>query len=133
VSPKGVNLAAGDGEARQANFRKLKSGDDNSQSPPAAQRVWREPAAVAASREQSTLGEGHLGAAPMRRLFRSGSASEEFGHVRRARPERQSVPVYVVRLHPERGVEPIKALRIGLKFLLRKFGLKAVSVEEAER
>jgi hypothetical protein len=110
--------------ARQA-FRELKSAH-NSHSPPAAQRV-QPGAAVAASRARSTLGEGHLGAAPMRSLFRP------FGYVRRARPEQQSVPVYVVRLRPERGVEPIKTLRIALKILLHRFGLRVLSVEEVER
>jgi hypothetical protein len=38
--------------------------------------------------------------------------------------------VYLLRLRPEKGIEPITALRGGLKLLLRRFGLRAVSVDQ---
>jgi hypothetical protein len=40
-------------------------------------------------------------------------------------------PVFVVELRPERHVaDPARALRRALKALLRRFGLRALSVEE---
>jgi hypothetical protein len=39
-------------------------------------------------------------------------------------------PIFTLRLLPEKGVDPIRALRGALKILLRKFGLRAASVEE---
>jgi hypothetical protein len=38
-------------------------------------------------------------------------------------------PVYL-RLRPKRGVDAVRALRLVLKYLLRRFGMWAVSVEE---
>jgi hypothetical protein len=38
--------------------------------------------------------------------------------------------IFTLRLRPEKGVDPIRALRGALKILLRKFGLRTVSVEE---
>jgi hypothetical protein len=37
---------------------------------------------------------------------------------------------YLVRLRAEPGTDPIRALRAGLKVLLRRFGLRAVGVRE---
>jgi hypothetical protein len=39
-------------------------------------------------------------------------------------------PIYVLRLRPERGVDAIRALRFVLKYLLRRCGMRALSVEE---
>ena len=39
-------------------------------------------------------------------------------------------PVFVIRLRPEPRVDPIRALRGGLKALKRQFGLKCVDVRE---
>ena len=39
-------------------------------------------------------------------------------------------PVYIVRLTPTPGTDGEKALRLVLKVLLRRFGLRCVSVEE---
>lgn len=39
-------------------------------------------------------------------------------------------PIYVIRLRPGPGIDPIKALRFALKLLGRRFGLQAISVEE---
>jgi hypothetical protein len=40
-------------------------------------------------------------------------------------------PVFTIRLQAKPGVdEPIKALRLALKVLLRRFGLRAISVSE---
>jgi hypothetical protein len=33
-------------------------------------------------------------------------------------------PIYVIRLRPERGVDAIRALRLVLKYLLRRFGMR---------
>ena len=41
-----------------------------------------------------------------------------------------SRPIYVLRLQPLPRVDPIRALRRGLKYLLRVCGLKCISVEE---
>jgi len=46
-----------------------------------------------------------------------------------AHPRRQR-PIFVVRLTPLPGVDGIKALRAVLKILLRRFGLRALSVRE---
>ena len=42
-------------------------------------------------------------------------------------PER---PVFIVYLRPEPRVDGTRALRRALKILLRRFGLRAISVEE---
>jgi hypothetical protein len=40
-------------------------------------------------------------------------------------------PVYCVELRPEPGVDDaVRALRAALKLLLRRFGLKAIRIEE---
>jgi hypothetical protein len=38
-------------------------------------------------------------------------------------------PVYVIRLKPRPGIDPIKALRAALKVLGRRFGLRAIRIE----
>jgi hypothetical protein len=38
-------------------------------------------------------------------------------------------PTFIVHLRPEPGIHPIRALRGALKVLLRRFGLRAISVE----
>jgi hypothetical protein len=38
-------------------------------------------------------------------------------------------PTFVLRLRPEPGIDPVRALRAALKVLLRRFGLKAIEVE----
>jgi len=45
----------------------------------------------------------------------------------RADPDR---PVYVLRLKPAPGTDHVKMLRMALKTLLRRFGLRCVSVEQ---
>jgi hypothetical protein len=47
---------------------------------------------------------------------------------RRARPEKQ--PTFVLTLRPAPGVDPVRMLRLALKFLWRRFGLRCISVEE---
>lgn len=42
-------------------------------------------------------------------------------------------PIFLVRLRPEPGIEPVQALRGGLKILLRRFGLKAINVVEERK
>jgi hypothetical protein len=37
---------------------------------------------------------------------------------------------FLLRLRPKKGIEPIRALRRGLKFLLRSCGLRALSITE---
>jgi hypothetical protein len=37
---------------------------------------------------------------------------------------------FVIKLQPQRGVDVNKALRRGLKFLLRQCGLRCLSIEE---
>jgi hypothetical protein len=39
-------------------------------------------------------------------------------------------PVYLLKLRAEPNVDPIRSLRAALKVLLRRFGLRAVSVSE---
>jgi hypothetical protein len=39
-------------------------------------------------------------------------------------------PTYLVRLRPEPGVDPVRALRATLKTALRRFGLKVIEVRE---
>jgi hypothetical protein len=39
-------------------------------------------------------------------------------------------PTFVLYLRPEKGIDGVRALRALLKFALRKFGLRALSVEE---
>jgi hypothetical protein len=46
------------------------------------------------------------------------------GNLKRVRP------TYVVRLRPQPRVDAIRALRVALKILLRRFGLRAVEVKE---
>ncbi len=43
-------------------------------------------------------------------------------------------PTFIVTLRAEKGIDPARALKAALKTLLRKFGLRAISVtsEEAE-
>jgi hypothetical protein len=41
-------------------------------------------------------------------------------------------PIFTLRLQPLPGVEPIRALRLGLKDLLRRCGLRCVSIEQAQ-
>jgi hypothetical protein len=41
-------------------------------------------------------------------------------------------PIFVLRLRPEKGVDPIHALRHVLKHLLRAHGMKCISVEQTE-
>jgi len=43
---------------------------------------------------------------------------------------RNPQPVFVLRLTPKPGTDPIKALRAALRVLLRRFGLCALSVSE---
>jgi hypothetical protein len=46
----------------------------------------------------------------------------------------QKRPQYLLRLRPEPHVDnPIRALRLALKLLLRKFGLRCVSAEEVQQ
>jgi hypothetical protein len=45
---------------------------------------------------------------------------------------RQSGPTFVIRLRAAPKVDPIKALRGALKVLLRRFGLRALSVVEEQ-
>lgn len=40
--------------------------------------------------------------------------------------------VFVLKLRPQPGVDAIKALRRGLKYLLRQCGLKCISIQEGE-
>jgi hypothetical protein len=47
---------------------------------------------------------------------------------RRARPEKRST--FVLTLQAAPGVDSIRVLRWALKFLLRRFGLRCVSIEE---
>jgi hypothetical protein len=47
---------------------------------------------------------------------------------RRLRPERQ--PTFMVRLRPGKGVDAVRNLRLALKFLARRFGLRAIDVRE---
>jgi hypothetical protein len=37
---------------------------------------------------------------------------------------------FLLRLRPKKGIEPIRSLRRGLKFLLRACGLQALSITE---
>jgi hypothetical protein len=39
-------------------------------------------------------------------------------------------PVFVLRLQPMKGVDSIRSLRFLLKALLRRAGMKAISIEE---
>jgi hypothetical protein len=48
-------------------------------------------------------------------------------------PTRGLAPTYTVRLRPLPGVHAIRALRQALKLLLRKFGLRVISIEHQER
>jgi hypothetical protein len=42
-----------------------------------------------------------------------------------------SRPVYVLRLQPLKGVDPLRALRHVLKRLLRAYGMRCISVEQS--
>jgi hypothetical protein len=39
-------------------------------------------------------------------------------------------PIFMLALRPLPGIDGIRALRRALKFLLRKFGLKVISIRE---
>jgi hypothetical protein len=41
-------------------------------------------------------------------------------------------PIFVLRLRPAKGVDPIHALRHVLKTLLRQYGMKCLSAEQIE-
>jgi hypothetical protein len=43
---------------------------------------------------------------------------------------RPQQPVFVLRVTPKRGVDPIRSLRALLKTMSRRFGLRCVAVEE---
>lgn len=42
-------------------------------------------------------------------------------------------PIYLLRLRPEKGVDPIRALRWILKRVLRDYGMQAISCEEEKQ
>jgi len=42
-------------------------------------------------------------------------------------------PTYLVRLRPEPRVDPVRALRAGLKSLLRRYGLRCLAVREERK
>jgi hypothetical protein len=44
-------------------------------------------------------------------------------------PEKTEQPIYRLRLQPLPRVDAVKALRLALKLLLRRFGLRCLSVE----
>jgi hypothetical protein len=39
-------------------------------------------------------------------------------------------PIFVLRLRPEKGIDPIRALRNVLKELLRRHGMKCMSIDQ---
>jgi hypothetical protein len=39
-------------------------------------------------------------------------------------------PTFIIRLRAQPGVDPIRALRQALKVLLRRFGLRVISIEQ---
>jgi hypothetical protein len=41
-------------------------------------------------------------------------------------------PIFTLRLQPLPGVDPIRALRLALKGLLRRCGLRCVSIEQTQ-
>jgi hypothetical protein len=41
-------------------------------------------------------------------------------------------PIFTLRLQPLPGVDPIRALRMALKGLLRRCGLKVLTIDQAE-
>jgi hypothetical protein len=41
-------------------------------------------------------------------------------------------PVFMLRLQPLKGVDPIRGLRLALKDLLRRYGLRCISIEQTE-
>jgi hypothetical protein len=49
---------------------------------------------------------------------------------RRTRLEQR--PIFLVRLRPEKDIDGVRNLRLALKFLLRRFHLRCVSVEAIE-
>ena len=45
-----------------------------------------------------------------------------------------TAPIYIVKLRPEpQCVDPVKALRRALKFLVRNYQLRCVSIEKAQQ
>jgi hypothetical protein len=42
-------------------------------------------------------------------------------------------PIFVLRLRPEKGINPIHGLRHALKELLRRHGMRAVSVDDEQQ
>jgi hypothetical protein len=42
-------------------------------------------------------------------------------------------PIFVLRLRPEKGVNPVHGLRHALKELLRRHGMRAVSVDQEKQ
>ena len=50
--------------------------------------------------------------------------------IRRRRVERHLHPVFVIRVRAEPEVDSVRALRAFLKIALRRFGLRAVSVDK---
>jgi hypothetical protein len=46
-------------------------------------------------------------------------------------PSKKQAPVYVLRLQPLKGVDPLRALRHVLKRLLRAYGMKCLLAEES--
>jgi hypothetical protein len=64
---------------------------------------------------------GALGAAGANKICKRGSGS---------RSEGRAQVIFVLRLRPEPGVDAIRALRWTLKALLRRHGLRCLSIEE---
>jgi hypothetical protein len=50
-----------------------------------------------------------------------------------ARAPQTPRPTFLIELRPQPGVDAVRALRMALKVLLRRFGLKAVKVEIKDR
>jgi hypothetical protein len=42
-------------------------------------------------------------------------------------------PIFLLRLQPLKGVEPVRSLRLALKRLLRDYGLRCLSVQAEAR
>jgi hypothetical protein len=55
---------------------------------------------------------------------------EDYTVPRRTRLEQR--PIFLVRLRPEKDIDGVRSLRLALKFLLRRFHLRCVSVEQDE-
>jgi hypothetical protein len=45
-------------------------------------------------------------------------------------PDRRPRPTFILKLRPQPHIDGVRALRQALKFLLRRFGLRAVEVRE---